>query len=798
MFTKVYVQVCCWIIFLFSLNGTVFEYAFASNINAEKIPEFTSPEAGSSLTNEIGTETFTWSPSTANVAEYWVYIYNGDNRIFYDSGRLSPQQLNITVTNLPIDGSNIYARLWYRVAENKKWNNVTKTYTNFHDVLKPVLSGPVPLSTLSSIETFTWSGNGTNASNYWLYVGVNKGDNSIFNSGHLGNDKSVKVSDLTNNGATTLYARLWYLINEAGPWFYIDEEYSVRLGELNLDNIVVDKFGYKPEMNKVANFRDGEIGLGVDDSDYSPGQKIAVVDDTTNEIVFTGSPNIHKGGIIDPQSGDRTWTFDFSTVQTPGTYYVFDALNNARSATFEINDNVYDNVLREAFKTFIYQRSSFAKTADIVGDNYADDASHIGPFQDSGARLFNDLRNRSTARDLSGGWYDAGDFKKYSNWTADYILGLLHAYHDNPEAWADNWNLPDSGNGVPDILDEVRWGVTHLQRMQETSSETTAGQTGSVLSVVDSDDRVTPPSENEANSFYGSASTSATFTSAAAFAYASSTFAALPDTGFQNLAESLRHSAISAYKWAENNLNIRFNNPENGVGNGNSEVSSDYMLDAKHRIAAIYLYGLTSENSYKSYVENNYKSTNLMTVFLATPYEVEEPTALLHYTTLNGINPSVGSNIQSRFNALMENAGNGRSSLAEDPYRAYVQEYIWGSNKPKSRKGHMYTQLVSYDLGNKSDQDNLNAAAGYLHYIHGVNPLGKVYLTNMGALGAERSVDELYHRWFANDSQWDNVNSSFGPPPGYLVGGPNQFYDGSQYQSTPNEIICRNQCLLRW
>jgi len=40
-------------------------------------------------------------------------------------------------------------------------------------------------------------------------------------------------------------------------------------------------------------------------------------------------------------------------------------------------------------------------------------------------------------------------------------------------------------------------------------------------------------------------------------------------------------------------------------------------------------------------------------------------------------------------------------------------------------------------------------------------------------------MDEFYHAWFADGSQWDNVNSSFGPPPGYLVGGPNQFYSGT-------------------
>ena len=550
------------------------------------------------------------------------------------------------------------------------------------------------------------------------------------------------------------------------------------LGELALDNIITDQFGYRPEMEKIAILRDGQVGLG-QETDYIPGNDVSLIDNNTHESVFNSTTQIHSNGTTDPLSGDRTWSFDFSSIQTPGTYYVYDADNNARSATFDIIEDVYDDVLREAFKTFVYQRSGFTKTANIVGENYADDASHLGPLQDLGARLFNDQRNPSTSRDLSGGWYDAGDFKKYSNWTADYVLGLLHAYHANPDAWSDDWNLPDSGNGVPDILDEVRWGVEHLQRMQEIASETTSANAGSVLSVVDSDDSVTPPSSNEANSFYGPATTSATFTSAAAFAFASSTFANLSDQSFQTLASTLSESAISAYQWAEANPNIRFNNAEHGVGNGNSEVSSDYMLDAKHRIAAVYLYGLTGEARYKNYVESNYLNTNLMTIFWATPYEVEEPTALLHYTTLDGINPAIGSAIQTRFNNLMENAGNGRSAIGDDPYRAYVQEYAWGSNKAKSRKGHMYTQLNSYDLGDRSAQENLDAAAGYLHYIHGVNPLGKVYLTNMGAFGAERSVDEFYHRWFANDTQWDNVNTSFGPPPGYLVGGPNQFYNGS-------------------
>jgi len=285
--------------------------------------------------------------------------------------------------------------------------------------------------------------------------------------------------------------------------------------------------------------------------------------------------------------------------------------------------------------------------------------------------------------------------------------------------------------------------------------------------------------ENLQDSFYGTPSSSATFNAAGAFAYAASTFANLPDQSFQDLAESLSGSAILAYDWAERNPNVKFNNAENGVGAGNSEVQDDYFLDAKRRIGAIYLYGLTQEQKYKNFVETDYQNTRLIKLLWASPYESEEQTALLHYAALPGINSAIGSEINDRFNNIMDFAGNGRPALEESAYKSYVQEYVWGSNRFVSRKGGMFAQLVTYDLSDLPEQENMDVAAAYLHYIHGLNPLGKVYLTNMNNFGAEQSMDEFYHVWFNDGTEWDNVNTSFGPPPGFLVGGPNQFYSGS-------------------
>ena len=70
-----------------------------------------------------------------------------------------------------------------------------------------------------------------------------------------------------------------------------------------------------------------------------------------------------------------------------------------------------------------------------------------------------------------------------------------------------------------------------------------------------------------------------------------------------------------------------------------------------------------------------------------------------------------------------------------------------------------------------------SAAMGYLHYIHGVNPLGLVYLTNMKLAGASHSASTMFHNWFAHGTRWESASGAMpGPPPGYLVGGPNPYY----------------------
>ncbi len=107
-----------------------------------------------------------------------------------------------------------------------------------------------------------------------------------------------------------------------------------------------------------------------------------------------------------------------------------------------------------------------------------------------------------------------------------------------------------------------------------------------------------------------------------------------------------------------------------------------------------------------------------------------------------------------------------------------MKDYVWGSNQTKSSMGNLFTAAVVHGLDSATDADFMRAAARYIHYLHGVNPLSLVYLSNMNEHGAENSVNEFYHTWFADKSAaWDRVGTStYGPPPGFLTGGPNPTY----------------------
>jgi endoglucanase len=532
--------------------------------------------------------------------------------------------------------------------------------------------------------------------------------------------------------------------------------------------IKTDQFGYRPQDQKIAVISDPVNGFN-SALQFMPGTTYEVRNWNTDAVVYSGNLSVWNAGQTHAQSGDRAWWFDFSSVSDEGSYYIFDPANNVGSYRFEIAPCVYNDALKTAMRMYYYQRCGFAKELPYADPGFTDAASHLGPQQDTDCRLFSNV-SAATSRDLRGGWYDAGDYNKYVNFTWTALTDLLLAYAENPSAWTDDFNIPESGNGIPDILDEIRYELDWLLRMQNAD--------GSMLSVVGGGS-ASPPSADTEPRRYGPATTSATLTGAGIFALAAIQF---EDQGQTAFAAELQQASENAWQWADQHPDVQFYNAGQ-LAAGEQEVD-EYATFARKMAAAVYLYARTGNNAYRSFVDANYNSVHLMEWGYAYPFETSEQDMLLYYASLTNATPSVSASVLNTYAASMSsgNDDNLPSFLnSVDAYRAYVRDdnYTWNSNQTKAKQANMFLAMNSYGLDGGNIANYENAASGFVHYFHGVNPMSKTYLSNMAAKGAENSVTSFYHAWFHDGSElWDEVGvSEYGPAPGYVPGGVNPSYD---------------------
>ena len=517
--------------------------------------------------------------------------------------------------------------------------------------------------------------------------------------------------------------------------------------------IVLDQFGYRPDDPKIVRIRHPVAGF---DTAWSslPRLTYYVRSAASNEPVRSFSLESDQDVPVDDLSGDKVWPLDISRIEAPGEYVVTSGDGAQVSTAFKVGKNVYKPVLREAFRTFYYQRAGIAKAAPVAGPGWTDGASHIGPGQDSEARLYSSPRDKKAQRDLRGGWYDAGDYTQYTNWTADYCRTMLMSYSENPDAWGDDFGIPESGNGVSDILDEAKWGLDWLLRMQNKD--------GSVLSILGRD-TASPPSAAEGASLYGPASTSATLSAAGTFAFAALVFRDSAAPEHAAYAERLGAAAASAWRWAVAHPAVTFYNNDKsskseGLGAGQQEVEPEY-LNGKRFAAAAYLLILTGDEAYAPYIDFSLGETLMMKAgqFDAYRYEIQDAALFL------ARQPGTDGDRRARITGIVSAKF---TPEAQPGYSVPVDAIHWGSNGVMARTGTLYLEAARLTDDPEKKAALSARALDYLHYLHGENPLGKAYLTNMGAFGADASVMEFYSSWKTRV-----------PIPGFLVGGPNPKYD---------------------
>lgn len=547
------------------------------------------------------------------------------------------------------------------------------------------------------------------------------------------------------------------------------------------DFIHIDQFGYKNNSTKFAVISNPQIGFNSNQS-YSPNSILEVRDAATNAVVYSGAIQQWNNGNTHSQSGDQGWWFDFSSVTSPGSYYIFDTNTNEASAVFDISDDVYDELLKVTSKMFYYNRAGIEKVAPFVDAPYVDITSFT---QDEFARDVYDQSNTSTTKDMRGGWFDAGDYNKYTTFTETTVHDLLWAYTENPNLFGDNFNIPESGNGIPDIIDEIKWELDWLLKM--TNSD------GSVHIKMGSrnyaENVSAPPSANSDIRYYGPVCTSAALSNASVFAHASKVFSQFP--ALASYAQTLEDNAVQCWNWVLPYLNsntLQENCDDGSIVAGDADRDSATQREMA-LTAAVYLFDITLDNQYNQYLINNINDTRLINNNQWDNYNILNIDALLYYSTLANADLSLSSTI---LNSAQTEANNNYNNYFQfntlDLYRGYCNDwtYHWGSSNSRASMGNLNLIFRKYGINTSISSSYELRAKEIMHYFHGVNPLDIVYLSSMNPYGAENSLKEIYHTWFYDGTQWDNADITlYGPAPGFLAGGANQNYSANTNLSPP-------------
>lgn len=552
--------------------------------------------------------------------------------------------------------------------------------------------------------------------------------------------------------------------------------------------ITVDQFGFRTTAIKVAVLANPVKGQDASGNNpglaYTPGTTFkvcATTDLACASPAFTGTLEAWNAGATDTAaSGDKVWWADFTNLETPGEYYVLDVANSVQSHPFRIADDVYADVLKHAARMFYYQREGTEKLAAHAG-NWAHDSAF---FQDT---IANSWLTKDTPRNVVGGWMDAGDMNKYLPFTAKTLSDLLMAYEYNAGAFPDNWNIPESGNGIPDILDEVKWELDWMLRMQEAD--------GGVHNRVAYQDAGAPngdPAGITTARYYTAVTSWGTSAFVVGAANASRFYTAFPET--KAYADTLLYRALLAWNWLQKNPGVV---PSTGVDYGTEKLSQASQApvdnDGWSRVwAAIELWRATGRHEFKSYADNHYKpflmdSTKttgdiVWDPMLGASSPAQKNYGYLQYGLTAGADASIAADLQSalqRINWWFDPLATATGTKT-NAYRVLNWYYTWGSTHTMSNWGLVPIFGARAGVSEATSNNFMGRGEEYVHYLHGRNPLGMVYLTNMGSqganAGAEKSPMDIFHTWFQG-ADWNGASSQYGPAPGYLVGGPNQSGD---------------------
>ncbi len=210
--------------------------------------------------------------------------------------------------------------------------------------------------------------------------------------------------------------------------------------------IRVNQLGYLPQSIKAA------VWVS---KDATTIKKFELVDAETKKVVWS-SKKAEKKGAYGPFTS--TYRLDFSKFKKTGRYFL--QVGDIHSPTFPIGPLVYREAADFLLKYMRQQRCGF--------NPFFNDSCHVN----DGFIVYHPTKSGQHL-EVTGGWHDATDYLQYTATSANAVFQLLFAYRENPSAFADAYQangLPGA-NGIPDVLDEAKWGIDWLLKMNPSPTE---------------------------------------------------------------------------------------------------------------------------------------------------------------------------------------------------------------------------------------------------------------------------------------------------------------------------------------
>lgn len=470
----------------------------------------------------------------------------------------------------------------------------------------------------------------------------------------------------------------------------------------------------------------------------SDGDEFEILRQDNSEVVFRGMIGAEKQPDI--ATGDRVAVLDFTGLEAEGEYVIrIIGSNVPLSDAFKITTDLYRELTTVSLQSFYYHRCGVKVKNDEPWGYEVCHTDDAGFYSDPGRK-----------RDGTGGWHDAGDYNKFSVNTAFSVALLLYLYESNPGPFYDGQlSIPESANGIPDILDEAKWALQWLLKMQDSHGgifhKVSQKQwTGEVL-----------PNEDPETRYIFEISSTATADFAAVAAIGARVF----DSYDPDFSRELAAASMNAWDYLEYYPVIQplggFKNPPDVYGGEYGDSS-----DTDERLwAAIELFKLSKEERFINYFIRHYDPIRTHGGLPVLSWKNVH--SLAYYSFLSSRVPDKYLRIQNEVKEdLLRNADHILRKQERNNYMNLLShtEYYWGSNSVGL--GYAFELIQAYKLTAEEKYDR--AALDQLHYVLGRNPFGISMVTGLGS----QSVRNPYH-------QLSKLGGFKNPVPGMLVGGPN-------------------------